>query len=227
MTATDLARLHRGILEDPADDALRLIYADALEDDGQTERAGFVRDQVMWLDGSNDIDYLDAHLERWCPWFARHEEKGFCRWFGGPACGAERGLKAVHARGEITKWSRGFICSVTLPLAAFMENAEALFRAHPITSVTLSDRVPHLFLRHGESPPFGWLISAHYERRDTVPKRLYRCLPGGEKVSKKNLLPATRYVSRGEWDAALSAACVRLGRRLAGLPTMPFADATA
>ena len=43
---TDLDALHRAILDHPDDDTLRLIYADALEDDGESRRAAFIRAQV-------------------------------------------------------------------------------------------------------------------------------------------------------------------------------------
>ena len=47
MTATtDRAALYRGILERPDDDVARLVYADWLEENGEAERAEFIRLQV-------------------------------------------------------------------------------------------------------------------------------------------------------------------------------------
>jgi uncharacterized protein (TIGR02996 family) len=43
---TDLEALYRAVLEDPDDDTLRLVYADALEEEGDGRRAAFVRAQV-------------------------------------------------------------------------------------------------------------------------------------------------------------------------------------
>jgi uncharacterized protein (TIGR02996 family) len=43
---TDREALFWAILEDPDDDTLRLIYADALEESGEDRRAAFIRTQV-------------------------------------------------------------------------------------------------------------------------------------------------------------------------------------
>jgi uncharacterized protein (TIGR02996 family) len=43
---TDRDALYRAIIESPADDTLRLVYADALEEAGAAARAAFVREQV-------------------------------------------------------------------------------------------------------------------------------------------------------------------------------------
>ena len=43
---TDLEALHRAILQYPDDDTPRLLYADALEEAGESERAAFIRGQV-------------------------------------------------------------------------------------------------------------------------------------------------------------------------------------
>jgi uncharacterized protein (TIGR02996 family) len=43
---TDRDALYRAIIEEPADDTLRLVYADALEEAGDAARAAFVREQV-------------------------------------------------------------------------------------------------------------------------------------------------------------------------------------
>ena len=46
MDETTLAGLVEAVLADPRDDAVRLIYADALEEAGQPYRAQFIRDQI-------------------------------------------------------------------------------------------------------------------------------------------------------------------------------------
>src|SRR5438128_226790 len=45
---TDREALFRGILENPDDDTLRLIYADALDEESDARRAAFVRAQVRF-----------------------------------------------------------------------------------------------------------------------------------------------------------------------------------
>lgn len=45
-TAADLAGLLRAVVESPGDDAVRLVYADALEEKGEQARADFIRLQL-------------------------------------------------------------------------------------------------------------------------------------------------------------------------------------
>lgn len=47
MTTDTAASLLRAILDDPDDDVVRLVYADHLEDQGETERAEFIRVQIL------------------------------------------------------------------------------------------------------------------------------------------------------------------------------------
>src|SRR5687767_10482221 len=66
--------LLRAICEDPADDTVRLVYADFLEENGEAERAEFVRLQIWQHQnpiGYNDCgesrrvaELLDKHLGR-------------------------------------------------------------------------------------------------------------------------------------------------------------------
>src|SRR5690242_11090660 len=46
MSATAEEAFLRGVLDDPDDDTVRLVYADWLEDAGEPERAAFVRAQL-------------------------------------------------------------------------------------------------------------------------------------------------------------------------------------
>ena len=41
-----IEELHKSILDDPSDDTVRLIYADALEENGDHDRAEYIRLQI-------------------------------------------------------------------------------------------------------------------------------------------------------------------------------------
>lgn len=105
--------------------------------------------------------------------------------------------------------------------------AAALFAAHPITRVRLTDVVPVRLDRWRNTSPTEIAVERYHvwefpvgERRDGLPTRLpwdiYDHMDHG--------------VTHGEWTSeesaleSLSHGCVRYGRRLAGLPDLP-ADA--
>lgn len=155
-TLTDLQFLLRAILIDPADDFPRIQLADALEEDGQTERAEFIRVQVELAEWK--ASELCVHNTR--PHYKYRHGKTCITFRQGGNCPckgqalAERNRLMlniayhhwlpVYAPGmESSRWHRGFISEAHLPLAAFMDHAAALFAAHPITAVTLTDREPN------------------------------------------------------------------------------------
>ena len=222
MTATerDRAALMRAILEDPSDDVARLAFADWCEENSQVGRAAFVRDHIHWLSGSDDFDYLDADLERWCPWLARHDEVGFMRDFG--EIGAdERGIVVVHSRGEKTWWSRGFIWRVGLPMKSFMADdwrlAGQLFSGHPITAVTLTCRTPN-----GGGDEAWWSRSDKDAADDPpwwIPRRLFGLMEYDPAITDRPDMNRSYPQEKGAL-LALSDACVALGRELAGLPPL-------
>ena len=74
LTMTDGERLHRRILECPEDDAPRLIYSDWLEENGEEERAKFIRVQIELVHyikelragrakGRQMVGWTDGHLK--------------------------------------------------------------------------------------------------------------------------------------------------------------------
>lgn len=148
-TTTDRAALLQAILADPDDDGVRLAFADLLEEEGETERAEFIRVQV-------EIARLTAVVQRWI--HTPHDKPGGAAEDGGKAGAAlakaqtlgrrERELMLV-TRGrcegwsppdEVTEWvcRRGFVESVTCTAADFLRHADALLAFHPITEVRLT-----------------------------------------------------------------------------------------
>lgn len=153
--------LLQAIFEHPADDAVRLVYADWLEENGECERAEFIRVQVE-LAGlpactKTRAEHLccrfcdaggTAMLRRQLELLSRHWS-GWCRGAGLPPCQTRvcRNLIGGSAwklqPGEqAVTFSRGFISAVRLPLQAWLDHGHALVRAHPLTRVELSDHEP-------------------------------------------------------------------------------------
>jgi len=205
----DLKRLRRGILIDPADDHLRLVYADALEEAGDSERAELIRAQIRLAEmGPLSAYFFSGDPER--AEFDRLRRR-------------ERALLAVRTAtwmdwcrplttlSPFAAWDfrRGFVESVSLPLPEFMDYAEALFLAHPITSVTLTDREPVVWLDGGWtfiSEAATWVRHSG-NRHAFAPAALARRLDGPHDTPELA-------------QADLSRAAVAYGRSLAGLPPL-------
>jgi uncharacterized protein (TIGR02996 family) len=128
---TDKAFL-QAVLDEPDDDAPRLVYADWLEEHGDAARAEFLRVQcelARLADGDGRRWELEAR-ERWLLW---HHGK---RWAG-------------PLRRLVKRWQfrRGFVEGVTAGAAEFLGWADELFRLAPIRHVRLlrvRDTLPRL-----------------------------------------------------------------------------------
>lgn len=130
------------------------------------------------------------------------------------------------------EFRRGFIESVELPLAAFTEDvARALFSAHPVTTVRLSDRDP---MPSGDGadgiggPDWVWVIDPDEDGllsesdggyRHFLARAIWDELDGYITTPSARVR-ARRYPDRDAARAALSAACVAWGRSLVGLPSL-------
>jgi uncharacterized protein (TIGR02996 family) len=105
------------ILENPDDDAPRLIFADWLDDKGDPERAEFIRLQCALASEPADhpgraeqerreVELLEAHRATWAGALLRHADE--------------------------VRFRRGFIESVRMPLGRLLANADAIFSRHPV-----------------------------------------------------------------------------------------------
>jgi len=111
---------------------------------------------------------------------------------------------------DVVTFRRGFAAEIRLPLAAFMEQAGALFRAAPLERVTLTDREPSDDLGSSHwfwQPLYGGV--AVCRRPHCVPIELK---PEGEQSPHDNY-----HGSREQAVETLSAWCVGYGRRQAKL----------
>jgi uncharacterized protein (TIGR02996 family) len=214
------AGLLRAVLEVPGCDDRRLVYADWLEEQGDGEYAEFVRVQCA-------LAAMESRHRHECTSAVRRGmesrglktregellSRGYWRFpMGTLWSGAAKTLR--------WDYSRGFIESVSLPRAAFMEHAHALFARHPITAVTLTDCRPREisdWQRPAGPRQFVW--GFYYPHKDhatepahRLPQALHRAHPG-EHLQGPHPSPEAAL-------HALSLAAANYGRSLHALPAL-------
>ena len=109
--------LYRAVLDNPEDDAPRLIYADWLDEHGRPERAEFIRIQCA-------MDRVPAGTALWRPLAERAERL--------ERAGREAWTGPVQERVLEARLRRGFVDSVRLTVGQFQSGAEPLVRLEPI-----------------------------------------------------------------------------------------------
>src|SRR5262249_3701076 len=113
------------ILARPDDDAPRLIYADWLEDNGDPQRAQFIRLQIELANLPMKDPQRKTLEERERTLLDRHGS-------------AWRAATAIPAKFTLAEFTRGFVEAVAAPSAeAFVRSAEQLFAAAPIRVVRI------------------------------------------------------------------------------------------
>jgi uncharacterized protein (TIGR02996 family) len=236
---TERDALLRAILCEPTDDTVRLVYADWLDENGEPERAEFVRVQVELakLDCSEpDCErYADQkgcgcdECSRWRKnWSVKARQRELWAALSGTWERHQRldPLAAIGLFGEnfhgvtpVGVVSRGFVSSLTCDQSLFLAHARDIFAAHPVLTVTLSDREPY---QNGAG--YCW-FDAERDRRGHVPqeaelaRRIFEMLvphPGG-----KGRVRWRDYPTRDLARSALSDAAVFHARSLADLPPLP------
>jgi uncharacterized protein (TIGR02996 family) len=135
----------RDIREHPDDDAVRLIYADWLEEharsDADRARAEFIRVQCRLAAGVTHVAERLALEVRERRLLSRHR----AGWLA-PLAGLVR-----HA-----EFRRGFVESVRVRIETFLERGADLFAAEPVRDVVLTGRLsPPRVARLAGAPPLG------------------------------------------------------------------------
>jgi uncharacterized protein (TIGR02996 family) len=138
----------RAIIEDPDDDALRLVYADWLEERGQAARAEFIRIQCGLARSPGDAalkareqELLEAHQVEWLGTLRRWA----VRW----------------------TFRRGFLAEVTVPVRVYLHHQNSLSLLAPLARVAVDlgeaqvppsvlDWIPEAVARENIVLPLGW-----------------------------------------------------------------------
>jgi uncharacterized protein (TIGR02996 family) len=158
-TLTTGDALLRAVLDNPADDSVRLVYADWLEESGQGERAEFIRVQV------------ELALRE----FTRMAGDGASAWHRETQRLRRRERAIMHGRGRwwsdhgpgdritVTEWRRGFVAEVACACADWLRHGPRLVRLQPLERVRLKDREPTRYgnqgLMHPPGPRWLWFVA--------------------------------------------------------------------
>lgn len=141
------------IIANPADDAVRLIYADWLDDQGEAERAEFIRVQCRLA--AQAPCYAEVEHGDWDPsqhqkicgrCFHRRRERELLNSGAEDWCDSPPGTWPSCV--DILCWTRGFVSSVTCTAADWLVHADTLTASQPIERVELTTwpemhRSPH------------------------------------------------------------------------------------
>lgn len=122
---TDLDLLLRAVLECPDDDTPRLLFADALEEAGEPDRAEFIRLQIAGPvpDGTKSWDYPERQRRLWARLRLKQEPDRLLPLFAGTG---------------VDCYVRGFVERVTCAADDWLAHADAILRQHPVRAVTLT-----------------------------------------------------------------------------------------
>ena len=221
------------VLADPDDDTVRLAFADFLGENGEEERAEFIRVQVelarlpgcghkddaQWCTRcSEDSPHITLRCRERDLWNAipsKTQTNGYlwtqpCGDLFGEHLQSVNDPTAIGIFSESVLWScrRGFVHAITCTHDDFLRHAEAVFRAHPVTGVTLTDAEP------AEQGNGNWVWREWYEDTrdaDELHEDLFTAMCGDSALSP------WYFHSREDAISALVRGCVSLGRKRAGV----------
>jgi uncharacterized protein (TIGR02996 family) len=217
MTA-DATALVRAVLESPADDAPRLVFADYVEEQGDPGRAEFIRLQVAAAHEScaqrlpRQHTCSDVACRRCRPYGDRLAALCELPGFGGWVWDGWE-APVVHV------WfDRGFVEGVSVVAERFAEVAGRLFALEPIRSVRLTGRMPALTPSGATWYSEGQVSLSATARTAAIPKAVYELMRSRWLAPRRLGRWETQvYPTHSDANDALSEACVRFGRREAGL----------
>lgn len=209
--------LLRRILEDPADDAARLVFADWCEENGESERAEFIRVQITAPSKRKADKIIDDNLPL------------SLQWFDLPSPIA-RIVRLTPFDNDSVEYPygiarRGFLDELRCPLNTCHANCH-FFAAHPITRVHPTDRRPAL-MQVGALRWWTWERQHHRHpgnarMANELPSAVFDRLPGSDAGTTTAMFATAS--SAEDW---LSDICVDIARELVGLPPMPRESRTS
>lgn len=136
--------LLQAILDNPADDLRRLVYADWLEENGEAERADFMR---AWMAAprKNRL-YTSFHNGHWGTCSAPPDHPGPIAFWAMEGKDADSVAWLFAGFTEEEHWHltirRGFVADVWCPQQAWLDHGPTIVRAHPVERVRLTDVRP-------------------------------------------------------------------------------------
>jgi uncharacterized protein (TIGR02996 family) len=219
----------RAIYAEPDEDTPRLALADWLEErEEQVECGACMRDGAIYIwkckmckntrrvsnGNAARAEFIRCQIavERWVQVGTAEE--------GGEAGAALARSQELNincpkwlgvAFSGMAEWSRGFVSSITLPCAAFMQHARAIFESQPVTTCTISDFPAWQY----EGEPGRWRIGGGGSC-ENLPWPIWDLV-----VGRSELYP---FYSEAEALMAQSDAFVDYGRSLANLPPLRRAE---
>jgi len=233
---TEQVGLLAAILDDPAADAPRLIFADWLEEHGQPERAEFIRVQceiarlTAWQETNpryRELCECRRLLENdrpciWCRLRQREREllQQYCRqWcdLPGPWLPVqylpEVALVRYQYAGYVVgcRFCRGFVEMVRCLCGDWLEHGPAIVQQCPVQKVWLSDKEPFLTERSNRQYWAFFWEQEHRQVNNHLPEVLYNILVTTSQEKCEWTWPATR----DQALANLSDACLRHARQVA------------
>lgn len=146
---TDDAAMLAAIIDRPDDDTPRLAYADWLDDQGEADRAAFIRAQVEYARIPECV--IIGGDQPCCPRCSALERSQVIRESLSTVDGITQAngwhwsvlLPHTGSNGDVA-WSRGFVESVTCSAADWLAHADGILAAHPVRRVRLADRPGYL-----------------------------------------------------------------------------------
>jgi uncharacterized protein (TIGR02996 family) len=150
--------LLQGILDAPEDDAPRLVFADWLDDEGEPDRAEFIRTQIRLASTAGDDPNYEEFRKRAGQLLSCH----FTEW-----------VKEVPgwARHDV-KFARGFIRDVVCTATSFARRGARLFENAPVRGIRLTKYAG--LVAQVASAPHARLVTAVTLTADRYENRLRR-----------------------------------------------------
>lgn len=214
------------IIANPADDALRLIYADWLSEQGREEQGSFVRTQVEyqqvyahWRNAEDDCNCQECSKAR------ALNGKILADYRMRPNCPSPYApydpyvmLDMAKYTGPMVEWDyhRGLVQAVRIPCSLFLKHGPAMASRHPLERVELTDKKPRLgSMQRGHC----WDTSTSDEGTESwLPLPLFNAMTGTDGDNKLlNLIPGDTavkwYASEELAVGSLSRGCIAWARQ--------------
>ncbi len=161
---TEREALLRAVCESPDDDVPRLVFADWLEENGEAERAEFIRAEIeldrqpgypddFGIEYERLNDKLTAYLSKW-------------EW---------RRELAIYGDVEVV-WRRGFAEIIRCDTQEWLGSAAAVLSSHPVRTVEFIDAedAAYIELIHEYGDPITWRLCLHRSFGDLALSAVWR-----------------------------------------------------